>query len=66
VRGDFAISQSTGKTKFTFQMPSTHDFDFHKENYQEAHIPVIASKIPNRNDLCTCGSGKKYKNCCGK
>ena len=20
----------------------------------------------NRNDLSTCGSGKKYKNCCGK
>ena len=19
-----------------------------------------------RNDLCPCGSGKKYKNCCGK
>lgn len=19
-----------------------------------------------RNDLCICGSGKKYKNCCGK
>ena len=19
-----------------------------------------------RNDLCSCGSGKKYKNCCGK
>ena len=21
---------------------------------------------PRRNDLCPCGSGKKYKNCCGK
>lgn len=21
---------------------------------------------PGRNDLCPCGSGKKYKNCCGK
>ena len=20
---------------------------------------------PNRNDICTCGSGKKYKKCCG-
>nr|WP_279146745.1 SEC-C metal-binding domain-containing protein [Clostridium tyrobutyricum] len=19
-----------------------------------------------RNDLCPCGSGKKYKNCCGR
>lgn len=22
-------------------------------------------KTPNRNDLCLCGSGKKYKKCCG-
>lgn len=22
-------------------------------------------KQPNRNDPCTCGSGKKYKKCCG-
>jgi SWIM/SEC-C metal-binding protein len=22
-------------------------------------------KTPNRNDPCSCGSGKKYKNCCG-
>ena len=25
-----------------------------------------ASKTPGRNDPCPCGSGKKYKNCCGK
>ena len=23
-------------------------------------------KEPGRNDPCPCGSGKKYKNCCGK
>jgi SEC-C motif len=27
--------------------------------------PVIDKK-PGRNDLCLCGSGKKYKHCCGK
>lgn len=26
----------------------------------------IAEKHPGRNDKCSCGSGKKYKNCCGK
>ena len=25
-----------------------------------------AEKKIGRNELCTCGSGKKYKNCCGK
>jgi preprotein translocase subunit SecA len=27
--------------------------------------PVIKAKKPGRNDLCSCGSGKKYKKCCG-
>ena len=28
--------------------------------------PLTATKKPKRNDPCPCGSGKKYKNCCGK
>ncbi|MCP1126016.1 preprotein translocase subunit SecA [Bacillus sp. 3103sda1] len=27
--------------------------------------PVVKGEQTGRNDLCTCGSGKKYKNCCG-
>ncbi len=30
-----------------------------------AHTPKKSEKI-KRNDPCPCGSGKKYKNCCGK
>ena len=26
---------------------------------------VSVSKTPNRNEPCSCGSGKKYKKCCG-
>ncbi len=33
-------------------------------NHQES-IPVIEKKIA-RNEPCPCGSGKKYKQCCGK
>ena len=29
-------------------------------------MPVHAEKKVGRNDPCPCGSGKKYKNCCGK
>ena len=29
-------------------------------------IPRTAAKEVGRNDPCPCGSGKKYKNCCGK
>ena len=28
--------------------------------------PVSVKKTPGRNDPCPCGSGKKYKHCCGK
>ena len=28
--------------------------------------PRTAAARPGRNDPCPCGSGKKYKNCCGK
>jgi preprotein translocase subunit SecA len=28
--------------------------------------PIHAEKTVGRNDQCPCGSGKKYKNCCGK
>ena len=28
--------------------------------------PIKKEKKPGRNDPCSCGSGKKYKNCCGK
>ena len=28
--------------------------------------PSVGGKKPKRNDPCPCGSGKKYKECCGK
>lgn len=27
--------------------------------------PVTFEKLPERNDPCSCGSGKKFKKCCG-
>ena len=32
---------------------------------EEESAPVIAAPAPGRNDLCSCGSGKKYKKCHG-
>jgi len=29
-------------------------------------MPIRVEKKPGRNDPCPCGSGKKYKNCCGR
>ncbi len=42
------------------------------QSYEEGDIaetatrPITGTKKPKRNDPCPCGSGKKYKNCCGK
>ncbi|MEA4989213.1 MAG: SEC-C metal-binding domain-containing protein [Anaerovorax sp.] len=35
------------------------------KNYKRSKT-VVKEKAPGRNDLCPCGSGKKYKKCCGK
>jgi len=38
-----------------------------EETPQESgHTPYIADKKPKRNEPCPCGSGKKYKHCCGR
>lgn len=60
--GDFAVTSNKGKTKFSFQVPSTHDIDFVKESNTATSVK---DKKPGRNDPCPCGSGKKYKNCHG-
>ena len=38
-------------------------FDYISE--QKVQAPATTEKV-GRNDPCPCGSGKKYKNCCGK
>ena len=35
------------------------------EAVEIASVPLRAAPKVGRNDPCTCGSGKKYKNCCG-
>lgn len=59
--GDFAITQHDGKTLFSFRVPSTEQIDFVKQKPEPAHSTKIS-----RNSPCPCGSGKKYKKCCGK
>ena len=37
-----------------------------REGARQPQMPLHAEKMPGRNDLCPCGSGKKFKNCHGK
>lgn len=63
--GDFAITNYNGKTVMTFRVPSRQQIDFVKAS--KLSQPHIAKDLKiGRNDRCPCGSGLKYKNCCGR
>ena len=49
------------------KIPEFNDIGVKKERCNRPLIPVRTKQIPKigRNGLCTCGSGKKYKKCCG-
>ena len=51
-----------------------NDFEYDDDRYtdkprlianNEHTMPIISEKVANRNDPCPCGSGKKFKKCCG-
>jgi SWIM/SEC-C metal-binding protein len=35
------------------------------ESLQDKQTAAVSTKKANRNDPCPCGSGRKYKKCCG-
>ena len=48
------------------EMPKQHSFKPADVVSNQPQQTVSKPKEVGRNDLCPCGSGKKYKNCCGK
>ena len=68
--GDFAITCKDGNTTFSYRFPSCESIDFmeHKKSTKVDTVdispPAVTGKV-GRNDPCPCGSGKKYKKCCG-
>lgn len=68
--------QSKEKVKVLDQVEHTHDHDHdghvhgphcnHGHHHHAALKPIVrdAPKV-GRNDPCVCGSGKKFKKCCG-
>lgn len=53
--GDMVVTNKDGRTMFSFRSPSVAAIDFKKGETTPTH----------RNAPCVCGSGKKYKHCCG-
>ncbi len=62
-QGDFSITNFQGKTVMTYRIPSIQRIDF--VNGMKQGKPFVKDKLPGRNDPCPCGSGKKFKHCCG-
>ncbi len=48
------------------EMGRAQDFGDESLPDYESDTPVVAQPKIGRNDQCPCGSGKKYKKCCGK
>ena len=71
--GDFAITNHKGKTVFSFRIPSIGRIDFVNPNNTTIFLEEKPEKIQKapanikvgRNAPCPCGSGLKYKKCCG-
>ena len=61
--GDFSITNYNEHTTMSFRTPSIQTIDFVRG--MKEGVNVVKDKIPGRNDPCPCGSGKKYKHCCG-
>lgn len=64
--GDFSITNFDGVTTMSFRVPSQNEVDFAKKI--NAYNDVIA--LHQKSGLkftskCSCGSGKKFKNCHG-
>ncbi|MFT5224681.1 MAG: SWIM/SEC-C metal-binding protein [Polaribacter sp.] len=48
------------------EVDSEQDEDIRNlEVLQNKQVTSVSAKTPNRNDPCSCDSGKKYKKCCG-
>lgn len=74
-RGDFLISSTANNTYFSIQQPSFGGFYLTGIKHVYLHNGVLCESMGVSNvkfhkidpdNPCPCGSGKKYKNCCGK
>ena len=58
--------RQTKPTKFVGENPYKKQMENRKDEDNRAQAAKSAKDDVGRNDPCPCGSGKKYKKCCGK
>ena len=72
----FRIQEDTVKSLFRIKFRSSDEVPQQRQQRRNMHTNREGDEAPakpyrrngakvGRNDLCPCGSGKKYKNCCG-
>ena len=64
--GKKAYHTSQVMTMAMLGLADQSEIDDGDRNDFDAFIPYVAPPKVGRNDPCPCGSGKKYKNCCGR
>ncbi len=62
-RVEFQFQEPTNQEEQTQEIETNNT---QKNEQEDKNNKPILGKKPKRNDPCPCGSGKKYKNCCGK
>ena len=67
----FQIQKEEEKQQVQIQRKAVVDLDKIKEGFEnsleeKSSTPKKTDKVVGRNEECPCGSGKKYKKCCGK
>ena len=69
-RVEFNFEEPQQEAAGANEHPSQQEQEEHKSSNNlkqtEEERAKIVDKKPKRNDPCPCGSGEKYKNCCGK
>ena len=54
------------RTEIVLDLPwLLYDLNVHRVEALTPRTPIRAAAVPGRNDPCSCGSGRKYKKCCG-
>ena len=75
VRQPEQVRQATAERRSDYSKYRTQKADYRsgnddvmRQDTRERQVtqPIRAEKTVGRNDPCPCGSGKKYKNCCGR
>ena len=63
---DLLVAMAPAFLEQEFSVEGEED-DFYLEDREEPRINFLPERgHPGRNDPCSCGSGRKYKHCCGR